>query len=124
MTPDRVQQLSHEWRVLATTLRTYGGEMIATAMMRCAEDLEIMTKADDDVVTLAEASRESGYTADYLGRLVKRGDLKNHGRPHAPRVRRSEIPQKAAANKSPEPIGVDLPPALVKSAFASRRRIN
>lgn len=123
MTPDRIKQLNEEWRHLADTVRAYGADLTAIALQRCAEDLLHMVEADDDVVTLAEAARESGYSADHLGRLLKRGDLKNYGRPHAPRLRRSELPKKVSGKRPAEaPVGSTLPAALVKSAFNARRR--
>lgn len=47
-------------------------------------------------VTLTEAARHTGYTADSLSRMIREGRLTNHGRKHAPRVRVSECPKKPA----------------------------
>ena len=40
------------------------------------------------------AARVSGYTADHLGALVKRGKIPNAGRTGAPRIRRQDVPRK------------------------------
>jgi len=48
-------------------------------------------------LTLRDAARESGYTADHLGRLVRNGTLPNVGRKHSPRVRACDLPRKPAA---------------------------
>jgi len=49
---------------------------------------------DDEVLTLARASAESGYSVDHLGRLIREGRLPNVGRQRAPRLRRVDIPRK------------------------------
>jgi hypothetical protein len=49
---------------------------------------------ENELLTLTEAAKISGYTADHLGRQVRNGTLKNYGRPHAPRVRRADLPRK------------------------------
>ena len=46
---------------------------------------------------LVEAARESGYSADHLGRLVRDGKIPNAGRPGAPRIARRDLPRKAHA---------------------------
>jgi hypothetical protein len=56
-------------------------------------DLESLT-GNEPAVSLVEASRRSGYSADHLGKLIRSGRLQNHGRLHAPAVRLSECPKK------------------------------
>ena len=51
----------------------------------------------DALLSLAVAADESGYSADYLGRLVKRGAFANHGTKFRPRVRRGDLPLKATS---------------------------
>ncbi|MDE2782551.1 MAG: hypothetical protein OXK77_06320, partial [Gemmatimonadota bacterium] len=48
-----------------------------------------------------EAARESGYSADHLGRLVRDGRIPNAGRPGAPRIARTDLPRKAPAEPLP-----------------------
>jgi hypothetical protein len=61
-------------------------------------DLEALLAAARDVpLTLQEAARESGYSADHLGRLVRQGKIPNAGRPSAPRIRRRDLPRRARA---------------------------
>ena len=50
--------------------------------------------AADEVLTLDEAARASGYSADHLRHLVSAGDVPNAGRKHAPRVRRADLPER------------------------------
>jgi hypothetical protein len=51
----------------------------------------------DEVLTLADAATESGYSAEHLRHLVASGQLTNAGRKHAPRIKRSDLPRKLAA---------------------------
>lgn len=68
------------------------GEKIADQVI---QDLEAALHADaDELVTLTQAATESGFSADYLGRLVRSGKLANHGRKNAPRVAVSDLPRK------------------------------
>lgn len=61
-------------------------------------DFAAVTRAEaNELLNLQEAARESGYSADHLGRLVRDGRIRNAGRPNAPRVRRGELPRKASA---------------------------
>lgn len=52
------------------------------------------------VLSLREAARASGYSADHLGRLVRAGLLQNVGRPNAPRIRLVDLPRKAGIGQS------------------------
>ena len=52
------------------------------------------------LLRLSAAAEVSGYTADHLRTLIKSGKLTNYGRPHAPRVRRGELPRKPGHRSS------------------------
>ena len=100
--PPSVRTLPGTWRRRAKALRRYGVETPATALERCAEELDAtLVERDETTYSLVEASRESGYSADHLGRLVRDGKIPNAGRPGAPRIARRDLPRKAAA--PPEP---------------------
>ena len=102
--PASVEGLPADWRKRAKTLRRYGGETSATAIERCADDLEAtIAERDDTTFSLVEAARESGYSADHLGRLVRDGRIPNAGRPGAPRIARRDLPRKAHAPTDPPP---------------------
>ncbi len=47
-----------------------------------------------ELLKLSGAARISGYSADHLRALIRAGKLADYGRPHAPRVRRDELPLK------------------------------
>jgi hypothetical protein len=66
----------------------------ATAFREAALELEEALHAGEDAVTLSEAERIGGYSADHLARLVREGKLPNVGRKHAPRIRRTDVPLK------------------------------
>ena len=61
----------------------------------------------EDLLTLTQAASESGYSAEYLGALIRQGRLANAGRPHAPRIRRQDLPRKASG-LPPRPPGCKL----------------
>src|ERR1035437_5574187 len=59
------------------------------------EVLELLTPllgVPEPTYALVDAAKATGFTADYIGRLVRSGALRNHGRRGAPRVRLSECP--------------------------------
>ena len=93
-----VETLPATWRRQAKALRRYGGETPAVALESCAAELETtLRERDETTLSLTEAARESGYSADHLGRLVRDGRIPNVGRPGAPRIARKHLPRKAAA---------------------------
>ena len=96
--PASVEGLPADWRRQAKSLRQYGGETPAKAIERCADDLEAtLRERDETTLSLVEAARESGYSRDHLGRLVRDGKIPNAGRPNAPRIARRHLPRKAPA---------------------------
>ena len=97
-----VERLPANWRRQAKALRRYGSEPPAVALERCANELEsTLAERDETTLSLVEAARESGYSADHLGRLVRDGRIPNAGRPGAPRIARVHLPRKAAALHEP-----------------------
>jgi hypothetical protein len=90
------ESLPSEWRQRATELRTWAAaESAACALERAADELEqSLQRRSEETLNLKEAAGVSGYTADHLSRLIRGGKLNNAGRPRAPRIRRSDIPQK------------------------------
>lgn len=95
MTPaDYVAQLRRELEVF----ERWKAEPYITACKRMIDDLTAMADTDDEgELTLRAAAAECGYSEDHLGRLVRRGTLKNYGRPGSPRVRRGDLPRRPAS---------------------------
>jgi hypothetical protein len=61
-------------------------------------DVERVEKDERDVVVgLSEAAALSGYSVEHLGRMVRHGQLTNHGRKGAPRVRVGDLPPRKVA---------------------------
>jgi len=79
-----VKALPGTWRKRAKALRRY-----------------TIAERDETTFSLVEASRESGYSADHLGRLVRDGKIPNAGRRGAPRIARRHLPRKAHAPAGP-----------------------
>jgi hypothetical protein len=87
--------LAAQWRERAALLREYGDGNTARLWLIAAKELEqAIQAAGEETLSLTDAARLSGFTADHLGQLVKRGKIRNAGRPGAPRIRRCDLPAK------------------------------
>lgn len=97
--PESLTFLASGWREVAATLRPYGAESAATALERCADELEarVMEWADEPL-TLSEAAQESGYSVQHLRRLVTEGLLTDVAESGQIRVRRGDLPRKPGHN--------------------------
>ena len=95
-----------EWRRLGVSV---DGARVADEILA---DLTALDAAGEQALSLTEAARECGYSADHLGRLVRSGAIVNAGRAKAPKIRRCDLPQKP----SPFPTAAD-------AAIVSRERI-
>lgn len=97
-----VQSLLAAWLKQAESLRRYGGGNLAIVLETCADELEATLRLrDETTLTLTDAARESGYTREHLGRLVRDGKIPNAGRPGAPRIARRHLPRKHRDPGSP-----------------------
>ena len=68
------------------------------ALEACAAQLEAtLRERDEATLTLTDAARESGYSTDHLGRLVRDGRIPNAGRPGTPRIALRHLPRKTGA---------------------------
>jgi hypothetical protein len=111
------------WRDRAASLQRYAPE-VSNALEDAASELEACLRdTGADLLTLQAAARETGHSADHIGRLVRTGKLENHGRKHSPKVRRGDLPRKAArrARLALQPGGAHME-ALTREAIASTRR--
>jgi hypothetical protein len=89
-----------DWRARADQLRRYAPE-VANAWEDAATELEAFARRmESEGLTLSVAAAESGYSASHLSRLVGEGSLLNVGKPHAPRIRRGDLPRKPPKPRS------------------------
>ena len=89
------RDLAMDFRGQARVFREHAQESIAIAYERCAQRLEDLLRSEaEQLLTLPEAARLSGYSADHLGRLVREGTIPNAGRPGSPRIARGDVPVK------------------------------
>ena len=99
--------LPQQWREKAKLFRQHGHEATARTYEVCSAELEAAVRGGaQELLDLKEAARESGYSADHLGRLVRDGKIPNAGRRNAPKIRRIDLPrrpeQATSATKSLE----------------------
>jgi hypothetical protein len=89
-----------EVREEATALREQWGaeEQAKGAEVAVAIIERRVMEAELERLSLEDASAESGYCADHLGRLVRDGTIPNAGEPYSPRIRRCDLPRKPGFN--------------------------
>ena len=93
----RAADLVVEWRLEADRMEIRGLLESVRLIRSMADQLEaVLGREDSEILTPQEAARESGYSTDHLGRMVREGRIPNAGRPGAPRIRRSDLPRKAS----------------------------
>ena len=85
---EEAERLEHRHALVA------GGALLDEVLRDFAEAI---ADRGSELLNLTVAAHESGYSADHLGRLVKGGVIPNAGRPHAPRIRRADLPRRAGA---------------------------
>ncbi|HEY0776571.1 MAG TPA: hypothetical protein VGD56_01270 [Gemmatirosa sp.] len=118
--------LVRAWRTQAAELRELAAEPQAVALERCAGQREAaLIAAADEVLTLPEAVRASGYSDRQLRAMLADGRLTDVGRKRAPRIRRGELPHKAPpargiAARTGAPYDIGAADAAVNSSANSR----
>ncbi len=83
------------WRQRAEYLADFGDPNTARLWQLAATELDqALQVLGEESLSLVEAAVVSGYTANHLGSLVRKGKIPNYGRTNAPRVRRADLPMK------------------------------
>lgn len=99
-----------QWRELAEILRAEGCPEVAAARERCASELETsLHKHDTEALSVKQAASESGYSAEYLRRLLRDMPALNAGRAGKPLILRRDLPRKPVVplvGSGPEPYDV------------------
>ena len=91
----KLEALVQEWYAQAELFTEHECQDVAATYRIAGDELERnLREWEDELLNLQQASEESGYSADHIGRLLRRGTLPNAGRLHAPRIRRADLPQK------------------------------
>ncbi len=92
----------------------------ATIAAEVIEDLRSIVRARAlDILSLSEAARESGYSADHLARLVREGRIPNAGRRGKPMIRRTDLPIRPRKLDGPKVPAYD--PVTDARSLGSRR---
>jgi hypothetical protein len=101
----RPDEFVTKWTTEAEVMRQRGvlvnGALLLEEILR---DFDAVTRGRaGELLTLTDGAAESGYSAEYLGTLIRQGKIQNAGRPHAPRIRRQDLPRKASRLPDPPP---------------------
>ena len=116
-----LRDLAAAWRTTAAQLRRYGAEPQALALEAVADDLfEVLAGAENALLTLKDAARESGYSVEHLGRLLREGRLPNAGRRGQPRIRAADLPRRGPGALA-ERASAAYDPLADARSLASRR---
>lgn len=100
----QLADLPARWRAEAARLRTYGAEPQAVTLEACARELEEAHRAVGlEVLTLEQASRESGFSYSALEKAVRTGQLPNAGEKGKPRLLRRDLPLKSGSRATTVP---------------------
>ncbi|MDX2057232.1 MAG: hypothetical protein SFV24_05475 [Gemmatimonadales bacterium] len=113
----RADEFATKWTTEAEVMRQRGvlvnGALLLEEILR---DFDAVTRGRArELLTLTDGAAESGYSAEYLGALIRQGKIQNAGRPHAPRILRQDLPRKAS--RLPDP------PSSLKLVGATPRQI-
>ncbi len=118
-----IEALFVRWRLRADSLASWGASDTAKAFRAAAYELEaVMLAESSSTVNLTEASVETGYSADHLGRLVREGRIPNAGRKSAPRIRRQDLPRKVQTTRDARIEPPDSTTLSLTRRALSRRR--
>lgn len=90
-------KLADRWEADAGTLERYSATSEAQVARRLAAELrEALAAAQEETLTLEQASAESGIPAETLRKQLARGAVPNAGKKGAPLIRRGDLPVRPA----------------------------
>jgi predicted DNA-binding transcriptional regulator AlpA len=92
---NQIVALAEAWKEEALRLRErYGMEPQARICdTHAAELLEAVNRSRFEILTVAEAAAECGYSVPHIRTMIRAGEIPNVGRLGAPRVLREDLPQ-------------------------------
>ena len=96
------------WSGLAAELKRYSSHVDGAALLAAVlSDVETLFRTEaSEELTIGEAAKASGYSADHIARQLRRGALQNVGMRHRPRVRRGDLPLKPKSLRSSPPTAI------------------
>jgi len=110
-----------QWRAMAALLRRHESPA-AVAYEYCATQLErTLDTLADQLLALRDAAATSGYSEDHLGRLVREGKIKNHGRRGRPLIRRGDLPVRRPTTIAPAERAVYDPKTDARELVSRRK---
>lgn len=96
----------NEFAPFCESLRGHFDSALLVRML-VASIREIRSASLDELITVTEAARETGYSARQVRRWLKEGKIPNRGSEASPRVRRGDvISHKKTSLPSRSPIGI------------------
>ena len=93
--------LAARWRADADLLRNHGAiEAATTTDLHAEQVIEAVERAEDEELTLQEATTASGFARRTPRGKLASGEIPNAGRKNAPRIRRGDLPMRAKAKQA------------------------
>ena len=90
-----LQELCERWTAEQNRYRADGALVQPDRLIaRFVDDLLALEQNRGELLNLTQAAASSGYSRQYLARLVRQGRLADHGRPRAPRLKMADLPIK------------------------------
>jgi len=113
-----IAELLAKWEDDASALERYSDARgAAVCRLHAAELGEAIRASQDELLTIAESARESGYSEDHIRHLIANDRVPNSGKKGAPRIRRANLPIKARARSVTGPN-----PQAAAAAILQRRQ--
>lgn len=99
------EDFTAKWSHEADSMRHLGALVNGAALLTdiLADFKSVISGQADEILTLAQAALESGYTRDHLRLLIRQNRIPNAGRRRAPRIRRRDVPRKPGSRTPPGP---------------------
>lgn len=115
-----MERLRELWRIRrAEYARVDAFVSGASLVDQLLEELDAaLARISEETLSLNDAARLTGYSADHLGRKVRRGEIPNAGRLNAPRIRVADLPPNRASLRGPR-IGTDCRAQIARSVVNS-----
>ena len=92
----RLGELQQRWSTRREEFARLGAQVDGAKVIDAflADLAETSRDEADQLLSIREAARLSGYSVEHLARSVRRGRIPNSGRKNKPLIRRNDLPQK------------------------------